>query len=176
MATPRQKLSPKQYAFIEEIVAHPQLGANHAAEKAGYDKTAGSRLMKHPAIAAEVERRRAELRKETDYDVKAAMREAEEAMDFSRQTRNANAYVKAVELRSKLMGLLVEKMDVRQLTNFRINILGMPGTTEFAKTPEQLINVDGIAHVPMLPNPHREDDIEAEVIDDAQFEDDIFGL
>jgi hypothetical protein len=37
------------------------------------------------------------------------MKEAGQAMEFAKETGNANAYVKAVELRAKLNGLLIDK-------------------------------------------------------------------
>ena len=41
-----------------------------------------------------------------------AMGEAKDAMDFAYKTDNASAYVKAVELRSKLSGLLIDRVEV----------------------------------------------------------------
>ena len=40
------------------------------------------------------------------------MSEAKDTMQFARETENANAYCKAVELRAKLSGLLIDRVEV----------------------------------------------------------------
>lgn len=64
------------------------------------------------------------------YNAEQAMLEAEEAMQFARETENANAFVKAIELRSKLKGLLIEKHQVQQV-GFQINIGGIEDAPMF---------------------------------------------
>lgn len=64
-----------------------------------------------------------------EYSTDAAMKEAEDAMGFAILTENAGAYIKAVELRSKLKGLLVDKLDVRQAVGFQIRIQGLDEIT-----------------------------------------------
>lgn len=58
------------------------------------------------------------------HNLEKAMAEAEEAMRFAKETENANAYVKAVEHRAKLNGLLVDRQEVKQV-GFTIQIAGI---------------------------------------------------
>ena len=46
------------------------------------------------------------------YDLTTAMKECEDVIAFARQHKNSMAYCKAVELRAKLSGLLIEKVEV----------------------------------------------------------------
>lgn len=98
-----------------------------AAEEAGYASPASSlsAILKAPAVAVALEERRKAVAEKIVYTAVEAMNEAAEAMTFAKQTRNANAYVKAVELRTKLQGLLVEKHDFRMAGQFAINIKGI---------------------------------------------------
>lgn len=69
------------------------------------------------------------------YNIDAAMKECEDAIEFARETENANAYVKAVELKSKLQGLLVEKHQIQQVP-FTISIGGI--YDELPAPPQQV--------------------------------------
>lgn len=82
---------------------------------------------KHPKVLAEIESRRAKIRAKGQYTLELAMEEAEAARVFAEDTGNANAYVKAVEHKAKLNGLLVEKYDHRMMANFSIQIDGVKG-------------------------------------------------
>lgn len=46
------------------------------------------------------------------YDLTIAMKEANDAAAFAREKGNSMALVKAVELRSKLSGLLIDRIEV----------------------------------------------------------------
>lgn len=122
-----RKLRPREASFVQEYLKHGV--ASVAAVAAGYAKSnaknAGWRLLhKNEAIAAAISDARKSLVEKGQYNLEKAMIEAEEAMKFARETENANAFTKAVELRSKLNGLLVEKHDVRQV-GFQIQISGI---------------------------------------------------
>lgn len=178
--TPREQLSGKQVKFVDAYTAEPHLGANAAAEKAGYHPSAGSRLLHHPTIAAEVAKRQAVSREKSGYTVEVAMKECEHYLTQAAARGQFMAAAKFVELRTKLQGLLIEKHDVRTQTNFRINILGMPVPDSRDVVPSPFVNVEGVAAVPLPLNPARE---VGPVIDDTQFdppaekvEEDIFGL
>jgi hypothetical protein len=46
------------------------------------------------------------------YDLATAMKEADEVCAFAKLHKNAMAYMKATELRAKLSGLLVDRVEV----------------------------------------------------------------
>lgn len=79
----------------------------------------------HLQFIAYVEEHREKLKKATQYDLQAAIRELDEAIIFARETENANALVKALELKMKGHGLLIEKHDVRTFAAFSIKISGI---------------------------------------------------
>lgn len=82
-------------------------------------------ILNHPAVAAYLKMRQEELAEEAKYDAIRAMNEAAEAIRFARKTKNASAMVKAVELRSRLTGLLIDRTDIRQVGSFTINVKGI---------------------------------------------------
>ena len=117
--------TPLQEKFLK---AHAEgVGVLKAAESAGYAKPKASlsAILQSPAVAGALEDRRKAVAEKIVYTAVEAMNEAKEAMNFAKSTRNANAYVKAVELRTKLQGLLVEKHDFRMAGQFAINIKGI---------------------------------------------------
>lgn len=121
----KNDLCPRRIAFVAEYLRQVgQMGKT--CEKLGISRPTGERYLKEPEIQKMIREARDKIMAEAVYDTAKAMREAEEAIEFAKDTQNANAYVKAVELRSKLSGLLVEKIDVRQATGFQIRI-GIPG-------------------------------------------------
>src|ERR1051325_6967019 len=92
------------------------LDSRAAALAAGYSESfsrvASHRLMKLPSVAKEVEAIRHRAREIVSYDVTVAMQEALDALNFAKEKGNAMAYCKAVELRAKLSGLLVDRVEV----------------------------------------------------------------
>lgn len=76
-----------------------------------------------PIVKALVAEAQKAVQAKINYGLEQAMQEAQDAIEFAKKTENANAYVKAVELRTKLNGLLVEKLDVRQ-SGFTLNVHG----------------------------------------------------
>ncbi len=106
-------LTEKQRNYVAGIAKG--LASKEAARQAGfsetYAKVAGHRLSKHPAIKTELEKIREKGREAAAYTVTIAMNEALEAMQFAKAKGNAMAYCKCVELRSKLSGLMVERIE-----------------------------------------------------------------
>lgn len=101
-------LSVSEVRFVSEI-ALGKSGAE-AARAAGYSsRNAATRLMHRPEIVAAIEAEKAKIREHTLYDVDKAMAETDKAIEMSRETRNPAAMVKAIELRAKLNGLLVDR-------------------------------------------------------------------
>ncbi len=74
-------------------------------------------------MVAELEKRREVIRAENDYTREKAMDELEATMKFARETKNAGALAKAVELRTKLAGLLIERRDVRQAQVIKVEVV-----------------------------------------------------
>ena len=120
-----KKLGPRHYLFIKEYLS----GKNEttAAKLAGFSakSKAGTYLLKHPLIIAELEKATTEIRELTKFGAQKAMVELNECIEFAESTHNATARVKAVELKMKLSGLLVERIDQRQVGSFQINIGGI---------------------------------------------------
>lgn len=86
------------------------------------------------------------------YNLEAAMREADEAIAFAIKTGNANAYVKAAELKAKLNGLLVDKMQI-QLPAFSLRIGGIDDPPPAIDVASQVI-----ASLPAPQDDDEEDD------------------
>lgn len=107
--------------------------AAYSARKSGFTKVdAGYRLMKKKKIRARILELKKEMQGRVDedsllskYTTDVAMEESEQAMEFARGTRNATAFGKAVELRARMAGHLVEKIDIRAQVGFSINIVGI---------------------------------------------------
>lgn len=118
---PRTDLSEREQKFVRELL---RVGNQSEAERlAGYPDGSAGQLMKRPLIQAALAKGREIVQKKLSYGLEQAMEQAQEAYEFALQTDNANAAVKAAELRAKLNGLLVEKIDVRQ-SGFQLVIKG----------------------------------------------------
>lgn len=117
-------LNPQQAKFVAEYLRHSNGTA--AAKSAGYTSPtqASVTLLKNPAVKEALDKPRKALEAEGLYNLKAAMKECEDAMAFAKETENANAYTKAVELRAKLNGLMVEKHDMRTV-GFHVSVDGI---------------------------------------------------
>lgn len=96
----------------------------------------GVQLMARPHVRAAVVAGLEEVRKKGLYGYELAMKEAERAYNVAEETENANAMVKAAELRSKLTGLLVEK---QHLTIETVDIRGaLSEALNRARTVEEI--------------------------------------
>lgn len=104
-------VNPQQAKFAEEYLRTGKKRDSAAA--AGYkcpsDKA--NQLLHHPGVASIIHEVRDTVSKKLSYTADTAMLEAEDAIAFAKDTGNANALVKAIELRSKIMGLLVDKHE-----------------------------------------------------------------
>jgi phage terminase small subunit len=118
-------LTHKQAKFVEAMMKHGN--GTKAAIEAGYSpkgQRAGKLLRESPAVRKAMAEIRQSVVDKGKYNLEIAMNEADEAIKFSKETENANAYVKALELKAKLNGLLVEKHEVRSAA-FSISIAGL---------------------------------------------------
>jgi hypothetical protein len=133
--TPTDTLSAKEQIFVATFAKTGNVTQSLTA--AGYSTISGigTDILRRPHVKAAIEAARLKVQNKIAYGLERAMTEAEEAIEFARQTDNANAYVKAVELRSKLNGLLVEKVDVRQ-SGFVLNIAAFGQPAQALPVPE----------------------------------------
>jgi hypothetical protein len=120
-------LTPRKEAFALEYI---RTGAAKAsAVAAGYaPKSAGTsaaRLLNDPVVKAFLEAARERSIAVAQYTATEAMRELEDVIRFSKETKNATAYARAVELRMRQAGLLIERSDVRMLGGFQVKISGI---------------------------------------------------
>lgn len=111
---PLKELTAKQQAYVKHM--SKGLSSRVAAEAAGFSKSyalsAGSRLKKNPLVAEALAAVRKEGLTIAAYGLAEAMNEANAAAEFARHHKNPMALVKACELRAKLSGLLIEKVEV----------------------------------------------------------------
>jgi hypothetical protein len=77
-----------------------------------YARVISTRMMRNSAAAAVLEEIRQKGREMAAFGLVEAMREADDAATFAREKGNSMALVKAVELRSKLSGLLIDRVEL----------------------------------------------------------------
>jgi hypothetical protein len=103
----------RQQKFIDAMARG--LSAQEAARHAGFSPSyarKSSRLLKQPMIASAIAGIRMEGRKLAAYGLSEAMKEAEAVCAFAKLHKNAMAYCKGTELRAKLSGLLIDRIEV----------------------------------------------------------------
>jgi hypothetical protein len=125
-----KKLTQMQSRFVAEYLKDGN--ATRAANAAGYSvknkSDMGYRLLKRCAQVKEaIEQARKEVQVKAKYNLEAAMNECDDAIEFAKSSpTGANAYVKAVELKAKLNGLLEDKGSVGPSFNIVINGVDQP--------------------------------------------------
>jgi phage terminase small subunit len=101
--------------FIAEYMKHGN--ATRAAIAIGFPesraKQKGHELKNAPYVKEKIDQNRKEIAAKGIYNLEMAMKEADDAIQFAIETGNANAYVKAIEHKSKLNGLLIERQEIR---------------------------------------------------------------
>jgi len=108
---PILKLTSKQIRFIELMGAGADQHA--AAQQAGFrSRSARYKTLSNPLAIQYLSAIRAETRAITAYDAATAMAEALDVITFAKENKNAMAYCKAVELRARLSGLLIDRVEV----------------------------------------------------------------
>lgn len=126
--------------FVSEYLKRAGNGGA-AALAAGYaPKNAvriAQKLLKRPEIKAALDVARKKIEEEGIYGLKKAMAETEEAMEFARATKNANALASVLQLRAKMNGLVVEKMDHRMSGNLVMHFEGIDNSRAVGPALEQ---------------------------------------
>lgn len=104
----RKPLTVRHQKYIDGVLAGKS--GRQAAIEAGFaEKSADSRaleLNKHPEIIAALAKGREDLRKASGYDVKAAFEELDATMKQAAEAKQFNAVVKAIEAKSRMVGIL----------------------------------------------------------------------
>ena len=106
-----KRISPKQQHYAE--LRANGLTQGEAAEKAGYSsRSAAWKADQHPLVQNYIADVQRSSRARSGHTVAVAMAEAADTMEFAREKGNPMAYCKAVELRAKLSGLLIDRVEV----------------------------------------------------------------
>lgn len=128
-----KQLSPKQADFVAAYLKSGN--AIQAARETGYSPTYAGSLILVPAVATAIDAARKAVATRAEYNLETAMGELAEGIAFAKTTENATAYVRAVELRAKLAGLMIERIDQRQVGGFTIRISGVDDEAPAAAAP-----------------------------------------
>lgn len=117
-AKQRKKLTPKQEKFVEGIVS----GKNPSeAYREAYDtettnpvtiKTSAQKILRKPYIATTIQEKKAKIEEELIYTAKDSFLNLNFAQEKAIESGNIQAYLKAEELKGKLLGLYTEKRDI----------------------------------------------------------------
>lgn len=104
-------LNEQQTKFVEEYLRTGStkgaaIFAGYAGAEGQHGSQIGNQVKRATSVHAAIEASRAKVAEKGAYALEQAMAEADEAIQFSRETENANAFVKAVELKAKLNGLI----------------------------------------------------------------------
>lgn len=113
-----KKLTPKQEKFVEGIVS----GKNPSeAYKSAYNpqttnentiRVQANKTLKVPNVYLQIEERRKQQQEEVNYTVRDNFNELDIGAKAAMSEGNLSAYIKAVELKGKLVGLYTEKKEV----------------------------------------------------------------
>ena len=112
-----KKLTPKQEKFVEGIVS----GKNPSeAYKQAYDtkqtpkeiSVDAQKQLKKPNIRLAIQERKAKIEEELIYTAKDSFANLSFAQEKAIESGNIQAYLKAEELKGKLIGLYTEKRDI----------------------------------------------------------------
>ena len=109
------RLSIKQLKFVEAL--QTGIDGTAAAIAAGYSRKSARYMAyqlqnENAAVMAALAETREKLAESAEYNGHKCMAECDSAIAFARETKNANALVRAIELRARLSNLLREKIDV----------------------------------------------------------------
>lgn len=113
-----KKLTPKQEKFVEGIVS----GKNPSeAYRQAYDtettnpitiKTSAQKVLRKPYISTAIKEKKAKIEEELIYTAKDSFLNLNFAQEKAIEQGNIQAYLKAEELKGKLLGLYTEKRDI----------------------------------------------------------------
>lgn len=116
----------KKNAFVANFLkcANGSLAARQVGVSEKSARRVASRWLKLPEVKKALEDARSALQAEARYNYEKAMAECLDCMNFAKEKGDSSAFCKAIELRAKLSGLLVERQQIHT-TGFQININGL---------------------------------------------------
>lgn len=113
-----KKLTPKQEKFVEGIVS----GKNPSeAYKSAYNpqttnentiRVQANKTLKVPNVCLQIDERRKQQQEQINYTVRDNFNELDIGAKAAISEGNFSAYVKAIELKGKLLGFYTEKKEV----------------------------------------------------------------
>lgn len=125
------RLPTKKAAFVLNIAAgmppiDALLKAGWVTSRATAASTASRMLREDAAVKDAVSAIKADLAFRSEYSFDAFMDEMDAAMVFAKNTKNATALVRAIELKGKASGHIVDRVDQRNSNvGFSIRIAGV---------------------------------------------------
>lgn len=130
-------LTPRQQAFVEQFLKSGDGKA--AAIAVGYKisdaASNASRILRLPKVKKMLDQARAKSIAHASYNLETAHAEMSRLLEISVNLRQMTAASRFAELKAKLHGLLVEKVDHRMLVPVSINIQGFGGTPAAISPP-----------------------------------------
>ena len=116
-AKQRKKLTPKQEKFVEGIVSgkNPSEAYRQAYNTSANNNTIAKeaqKILKNPNITPIIEQKKAKIEEELIYTAKDSFLNLNFAQEKAIESGNIQAYLKAEELKGKLLGLYTEKRDI----------------------------------------------------------------
>lgn len=125
------QLPSRKAAFVLNVASG--MIPTDALLKAGWDMkrsvagaTASRLLSADPLVKDALAVIKADMAQRAEYDFNKFMGEMNEAMQFAKDTKNATALVRAIELKGKASGHIVERVDQRNVNaGFSIQIAGV---------------------------------------------------
>lgn len=119
-------LSQKHIKFIQAYIVSGN--ATESAKRAGYSQKnstqSAQRILGSKTVQAEIAQIRAEVEKETKFDLKRAIEYAEADRQFARENKNPMAAHKCSEMLARLHGLLIDKhhYEIKQEISIQNNL------------------------------------------------------
>lgn len=112
-----KKLTPKQQKFVDNIVSgkNPSEAYRKAYNTSANNNTIAKEaqnILKNPNVTPIIEQKKAQIEEELKYTVKDSFLNLESAQSKAMEDGNINAYIKAEELKGRLLGLYTEKKEV----------------------------------------------------------------
>jgi len=105
-------------AFVEQPVATKAYLTIHPGASSKDTKNGAAKFMARHGVKSAIALGRREVAQTVaqaaKYDRQAAFHELDRAIGFAEQTDNATAMVRAVELRARLTGVLIDRQEVKQ--------------------------------------------------------------
>lgn len=112
-----KKLTPKQQKFVDNIISgkNPSEAYRKAYNTSANNNTIAKEaqnILNNPKISPIIEQKKAEIEEELKYTAKDSFLNLSFAQEKAIESGNIQAYLKAEELKGRLLGLYTEKKDV----------------------------------------------------------------